>query len=286
MSESPLLELLLGLFLAGAFGYITWALINEFSKAADDLRKTQLEAGDTSLGELYISLSPQTFFLLRSLITALFFGFGFLFLNTVFGLFLGAIAYFVPGFYLKRLREKRVRKIEQQLVDGLELLGNSLKSGLTMQQAVELLVKEFPPPVKQEFALVLSETRLGVEFTDALQNMAVRLRSNIIQILAAGVAITKRVGGDMTVIFSNIAQTIRDQANIEGKLDAVTAQGRFQGLVLGLMPFALIIVLYFIDRDHVVTLFTYQIGLFALGLVVMMVILAQVWIQKLLAIDV
>ena len=134
--------------------------------------------------------------------------------------------------------------------------------------------------------MVLAETRLGVDFNDALTNMAVRLKSNILGILASGVAVTKRCGGDMTVIFTNIAQTIREQATIEGKLDAVTAQGRFQGQVLGLMPFALVGALYFIDRAHVETLFGYQIGLWAMFLVVCMVVMAQLWIRKLLQIDV
>jgi tight adherence protein B len=88
------------------------------------------------------------------------------------------------------------------------------------------------------------------------------------------------------VIFQNIAQVIRDQATIEGKLFAVTAQGRFQGLILGMMPFILVCVLYFVEPSHVETLFGYKVGLYAFSLVVAMVIFAQVWIQRLLKIDV
>lgn len=196
------------------------------------------------------------------------------------------ISFIVPMAMLRNNREKRTRRVETQLVEALELLGSSLKSGLTLPQASELVVREFPPPISEEFNVVLAETRLGVDFVDALSNMAGRLRSNIVQILASGVAVTKRSGGDMTQIFQNIAQVIRDQASIEGKLSAVTAQGRFQGLILGLMPFALMIVLYFVDPSHIEVLFGYKFGLVAVGAVVAMVILAQVWIRKLLDIDV
>ena len=147
-------------------------------------------------------------------------------------------------------------------------------------------MREFPPPISQEFSLVLAETRLGKDFTEALEAMAARLESNIVHILATGVSVVKRCGGDLSVIFSNIAQTIRDRATVEGKLEAVTAQGRFQGLILGLMPFVLVVVLYFVDRQHVETLFTEQIGIWAFSGVCIMVILAQLWIRKLLAIDV
>jgi len=276
------LPILVGLSVA----YAVYIFLSEFQSAVDELQQGELTKGDMTLAELSLSLTPSQFFSLRVLGAFAAFLLGFFTLNVFLAAGAAGLAYVAPAVYLSNLRKKRVMKVEQQLVEGLELLGNSLKSGLTMQQAVELLVREFPSPIKQEFALVLSESRLGVEFTDALVNMATRLRSNIVQILAAGVTVTKRVGGDLTVIFSNIAQTIRDQATIEGKLNAVTAQGRFQGLILGFMPFALVVVLYFVEPAHVQTLFGYTIGRWAFAAVVGMVILAQLWIRKLLDIDV
>ena len=261
-------------------------MLSEYNKAVNDFKEQQVAGGDSGLAELYVRMSPEMFFFLRVVVSGIGVMIGLGFGTLIFAVILGVVGFIVPGSVLKNLRLKRVKKIEQQLVEGLELLGNGLKSGLTLQQAIELLVKEFPPPISQEFALVLAENRLGIEFNDALKNMADRLNSTIIQILASGVAITKRCGGDLTVIFQNIAQTIRDQATIEGKLDAVTAQGRFQGLILGIMPFALIVILWFVDHTHVETLFGYTLGIWAVVLVCVMVFLAQLWMRKLLDIDV
>lgn len=265
--------------------FLAVAVVSALASESDDIRK-QAAQHDATLAEVYIGLSPEQFFLLRLVGAGLGFGLGFLLEGMVVGLFFALAGFFIPWFVLRNLRAKRIKKIELQLIDALELLGNSLKSGLTLPQATELVVREFPAPISQEFALVLAETRLGVEFTDALENMATRLESNIVYILATGVSIVKRCGGDLSIIFSNIAQTIRDRATIEGKLEAVTAQGRFQGLILGMMPFALIVVLYFVDRQHIYTLFGYQIGIWAFSAVCIMVIMAQLWIRKLLAIDV
>jgi len=262
------------------------SVLEEFEQAAADLKEHQGKGAQASLADLYIFLSPQTILSLKIVCAVVCFLPVYGLLDIVSGLIAGVLGFFAPAIYFYQLRKKRVVKVEQQLVEALELLGNSLKSGLTLPQACELLVKEFPPPISQEFSMLLAENRLGVEFTEALENMAVRLKSNIVFILASGVSITKRCGGDLTQIFTNIANTIREQANIEGKLFAVTAQGRFQGLILGLMPFALLIVLYFIDPGHVEYLFKYQIGIYAFCAVIVMVILAQVWIHKLLDIDV
>ena len=265
---------------------ISYLLMDRIETGLTEMKAHQEAVGKSSVDDLWISMSPETFIAIRAVIALLLFCVGFAAINPVLGCFLAAAGYAVPGWYVRRLRYKRIRKLEAQLVEGLELMGNALRSGLTLPQACELLVKEFPPPISQEFSLVLAENRLGVEFVDALGRMADRCNSTIVHILVSGVGITKRCGGDLTVIFQNIAATIREQAVIEGKLEAVTAQGRFQGLILSIMPFALIVVLYFIDRTHVETLFGYQIGIFAVLTVVGMVFMAQVWISRLLKIDV
>lgn len=272
--------------IGSAVVFLVFQFLLAYGSATEVLKEDAIKVGDSSLDELYISLSGESFFLIRIVAATIFFMVGTFIGSGFFGLVFAAIGYKLPSLYLKYLRKKRVKKVELQLVEGLELLGSSLKSGLTLTQATELLVREFPAPLSQEFALVLAENRLGVDYTEALEKMADRLDSTIVHILATGITITKRCGGDLTEIFGNIATTIREQVTIEGKLDAVTAQGRFQGLILGMMPFALIVILYFIDRQHVETLFGYTLGLWAVGLVCVMVVLAQLWIKKLLAIDV
>lgn len=247
------------------------------------LREEEASGGVASIGT---AAEEKRLKLIRNAITIVVFVIFLILGSAIIAVIAAGIGFIIPMAIIRGNREKRTRRVETQLVEALELLGSSLKSGLTLPQASALVVQEFPAPISEEFNVVLAETRLGVDFVDALGNMAKRLRSNIVQILASGVGVTKRSGGDMTQIFQNIAQVIRDQANIEGKLNAVTAQGRFQGLVLGLMPFALMIVLYFVDPSHIEVLFGYKFGMFAVGAVVVMVILAQAWIRKLLDIDV
>lgn len=280
------LNWIFGLLMGTAAAYLIVTVIACFESSAGQISQQQMAAADSSLAETYVGLSPELFFLVRLAVAVLFFAVGLLIVGPIVGLLTALVGFAIPWFVLLNLKKKRIKKLELQLIDALELLGNSIKSGLTLPQSVELVVREFPPPISQEFSLVLAETRLGKDFTEALEAMAARLESNIVHILATGVSVVKRCGGDLSVIFSNIAQTIRDRATVEGKLEAVTAQGRFQGLILGLMPFVLVVVLYFVDRQHVETLFTEQIGIWAFSGVCIMVILAQLWIRKLLAIDV
>ncbi|MCB0346407.1 MAG: type II secretion system F family protein [Bdellovibrionales bacterium] len=277
--------LILALIFVAAL-FVAYSFMDKLESAASDVREQQTAMGSSTLQDLYINLPPDVFVFLRFLVTGLLFLFGTSLINVFLGIFLGAIGWVVPMVILNNMRRKRIETIETQLIEALGLMGNALKSGLTLRQAIELLVKEFPPPITQEFNRVLAEERLGVDLTEAITNMSNRLDSIIVSILASGITIVKRCGGDLTEIFQNIASTIREQATIQGKLDAVTAQGRFQGMILGIMPFALMVILWFVDRNHIETLFGYQIGIWSVALVVGMVLMAQVWIRKLLDIDV
>ncbi|MCB0358666.1 MAG: type II secretion system F family protein [Bdellovibrionales bacterium] len=265
---------------------IAYLFMDKIQSAAADIKQQQELSEAETIRELYLNIDPEIFFFFRASVAGLLFLVGTALINSFLGLLLAAFGFFVPATMLKNMRIKRIKKFESQLVEGLEMMGNGLKSGLTLQQSIELLCREFPAPISQEFRRVLAENRLGVDLVDALQHMADRMESTITSILVSGVAITKRCGGDLTQIFSNIATTIREQANIEGKLDAVTAQGRFQGLILSIMPFALIVILWFVDRSHVETLFGYQVGIWAVAGVCVMVFMAQMWIRRLLKIDV
>lgn len=279
-----LLVTLAVMFLAALF--LTYELTDIVRERLRIFWSRALQREARAINELHLAVTPQRMLLLRLGLVGGGFVLGFLALNSALGLLLAGFGYLLPQAQFGRMRLRRRMRFTEQLVDGLELMGSSLKSGLTLVQAMELLVREFPAPISQEFEQVIADTRLGVEVGEALNRMAARLKLTVVDILASGVAITARCGGDLTQLFETIAETIRARATIEGKLNAVTAQGRIQGLVLGLMPFVLLFVLFFVDRPHVTILFEYTLGLMAVGLVVIMVLVAQLWIRKMVRIDV
>jgi tight adherence protein B len=230
--------------------------------------------------------TARTFYLKRAISSFAVLCLGTYAINIAFGLVLSWIVYMIPGVLLKRKIEARERLISEQFVGGLEMLRNALKSGLTLQQAIELLVRESPAPLSTEFSRVIGDTRLGVEIRAAIENMSARLKLPVFTIFSTGVAVTIRYGGDLGEVFQHIAETIRSRASIEGKIDAVTSLGRYQALVLSGMPFVLLVMLYFIDRQHVELLFTTKIGLFAVGGMVTLVVIANAWIARLMKVDV
>lgn len=268
---------------AASVAYVLFErLLGAWRRFADSAKKSSGKA----LAAAALSSSPAGFFRFRLVLGTLFFIVGLLAVNFILGVLLASLAYRLPLVWVRRLEEKRLSRITSQLVEAMEMMGSALKSGLNLAQAFGLLVKEFPPPLADEFEQVLAENRLGVEITEALNNMAKRLRLPVVNILATGVSVSYRYGGDLSEIFQHIAETIRARALIEGKIEAVTSLGRFQGAVLSAMPFVLAVVLYFIDPDHIKMLFEYTFGLAAVAAVILLVLAANLWMNRLIRIDV
>lgn len=190
------------------------------------------------------------------------FGLGILFLypslggGVVFGLFFCFMGWKLPGKFINILHKRRINKFVLQMVDGLSLMSNAMRSGLNVPQALQLCADELANPLSQEFLLVLSQNKLGVSLEEAMGNLSVRMPHDDIEMFTTSVNILKETGGNLAETFETISHTIRERIKVESKIAAMVSQGVMQGIIVVLMPFALGIILYGIDPDRVRPMFT------------------------------
>lgn len=173
-----------------------------------------------------------------------------------FGLFFVALLWKLPGKVINLIFKRRIKRFVFQMVDGLSLMSNAMRSGLNVPQALQLVSDELPNPISQEFQLVLSQNKLGVSLEDAMSNLSVRMPHDDIEMFTTSVNILKETGGNLAETFDSIAYTIRERIKVESKIQAMTAQGVMQGIIVVLMPFALGGILYTIDPERIAPMFT------------------------------
>ena len=223
------------------------------------------------------------------------FGLGALFLilfwpNIVAGLIFGTIftllGWTLPKYVVKYLYDKRCAKFNDQMVDALTILSNGVRSGLSINQSMDRVVKNLPNPISQEFRLVLSQNQLGQTIEDALTELAERIPRPDVQMFVTSVNILKETGGNMAETFQTITFTIRERQKIEKKIEALTAQGIMQGLIISCIPFVLLAVFWFMDPGYIKPLFTTTLGLIALVLVLTLQIVGGLMIKKVVTIRV
>jgi tight adherence protein B len=121
---------------------------------------------------------------------------------------------------------------------------------------MQLVTDELSNPISQEFSLVLSQNKLGISLEEAMGNLSIRMAHDDIEMFTTSVNILKETGGNLAETFDSISYTIRERIKVESKIQAMTAQGVMQGVIVVLMPFALGAILYTIDPERIRPMFT------------------------------
>ncbi len=174
----------------------------------------------------------------------------------------------VPRWGIGFLRTRRLNRINEQLGEALTLVSNSLRSGLSLQQGVELVVEEMDAPISEEFATVVKETRLGLPFDDALQNLAERVPTPDLDMVVTAIVTIRETGANLAEVFDIIAHTVRERKKVEGKIQAMTAEGMTQGVMMCAVPPVLILTFYFLDPALIEPLFNTVLGILMLVIIV------------------
>lgn len=198
----------------------------------------------------------------------------------------GAIfGYMLPRIFLNLKIKQRAKAFNLQLADALILVANSLRTGYSFLQAVELVSREMAPPISVEFTKMLKEMNLGVTTEDAMNNLAKRIDSDDLDLVVTSVLIQRQVGGNLAEVLDNIAGTIRERLKIKGEIKTLTAQGRMSGLIIGFLPFALALVIYLMNPGYLLTLFTHPVGKMLLMMSFAGMVIGFFWIRKIVNIE-
>lgn len=178
-----------------------------------------------------------------------------------------AIGTAIPPFLLRRAWKKRMSLFDKQLSDGLAIIGNCLRAGFSFNQAIESIAREMPDPIAKEFAKTLREIKLGFAMEKALLNMVERLNNGDLELIVSAVLIQRQVGGNLSEILDNIAETIKERLRLKGEIKVLTATGRTSGIVVGMLPIFLMVVLMVINPGYVQGFFNSWMGkgMLALG---------------------
>jgi tight adherence protein B len=206
--------------------------------------------------------------------------------NVVLVLMCVVLAFVAPRFVVRYIAERRLREFEQQLPDALMMITGALRAGASLPIALDSVASEGRPPISQEFALLLREMRLGVDFSVALQSMEQRVPLQDLALVTAGMALSREVGANLAETLESIARTIRAKLQMEGKIRSLTAQGKMQGLVMAGLPVLLVAVLNFMEPEAMAPLFNAWYGWVTLGVMVVTILIGYHFIRKITTIDV
>ncbi|MGE3757866.1 MAG: type II secretion system F family protein, partial [Pseudobdellovibrionaceae bacterium] len=167
------------------------------------------------LDMMFVEVNPKH---LTALLLLLSFGLGALFFilfwpQITFGVPVAALVtilgWSIPKRFVKNLYEKRCDRFVDQMVDGMTIMANGIKSGLSITQCMERVVENLGNPISQEFSLVLAQTRVGRSVEEALLELGERIPRPDEQMFVTSVTILKETGGNMAETFQSFSGSVR-----------------------------------------------------------------------------
>jgi len=218
---------------------------------------------------------PLGFFLLMSIFLAVL---GFLVgsvlkWNLVLCLVCGLCAGSFPFLYLISLKQKRMKKFQEQLPDALDLVARALKAGHAFSGGLKMVADEFSDPIGTEFRKTIDEINFGVGIDQAMKNLAQRVDCPDLQFFVVSVIIQRETGGNLAEILEKIASLVRERFKLYGKIRSLAAEGKLSAIILLALPPAIAGYLFVVQPEYVGLLFKDPIGIaMVVGAFIMMTI--------------
>ncbi|HEU0195360.1 MAG TPA: VWA domain-containing protein [Gaiellales bacterium] len=187
----------------------------------------------------------------------------------------------VPVAALHLRAHRRSRAFEAQLPELLTVWASALRAGRSFAHALDSLVEEAAEPAQSEFRRAQHQVRLGVPVEQALDEMSRRLRSESFELVVLTTDVQRKVGGNIAVIFDQVAETVRKRQQFTARVRALTAMGKLSAQVLLAMPFVMAGLLTLLNRDYMAPLYNTRAGHMLIAIALLMMIVGALVLRRL-----
>jgi tight adherence protein B len=191
-----------------------------------------------------------------------------------------------PGMWEKRKIRWKTARLREVLPQSLGMAVQALKAGQTFPQVLDYLSLECPEPLRGEWRRVCAEMGLGISAMEALSRMAKRFPGfDEFQRLLEAYQISQKTGANLARLLEILTEGMEEKNRLHRKMEAMTAQARLSGLLMGLLPVLLAVSFCVLDPDLARILFTQKAGWGILAASVFLEILGFLWIRQLLQLE-
>ena len=277
---------LASLVASAAVFFLALVALNVLHKAFCEYQRRYVVKSMNELSDMFLFIDPGQILLLNLAALLALAALGYWLGGAFIASLLAGAGFFAPSAAVRFYRARRIKRFDGQLSEALQQLANALRAGLTFPQAMEQIGREAQAPLRQEFGLFGKEVKLGVPLEEALNEMAARVGSEDLQLVATATNIARQLGGNMAEMFETIAATIRERFRLEGKIASVTSQGKLQGMIVALLPLGIGLFFNWYRPDLMEPMFESAFGYVLVFGILLLESIGFLLIRRIVAIDV
>lgn len=177
----------------------------------------------------------------------------------------------LPRWALSFLISSRHKKFQAQFADAIDTIVRGVKSGLPLNQSMQVIAAESPEPLRTEFKQLVDRQAMGVPLNQNLQRLYERVPLSEVSFFATVLNIQQKSGGNLSEALSNLSSVLRSRKMLKEKVKAYSSEAKASATIIGALPVVVVVIVSFVQPDYIGLLFTTEIGRFALmGSAVMM----------------
>ncbi|MEQ1717442.1 MAG: type II secretion system F family protein [Hyphomicrobium sp.] len=184
-------------------------------------------------------------------------------LMTVVAAFVGTLG--LPRWFLGKLIARRQYKFTSALANAIDVVVRGVKSGLPLNECLQVIARESPEPLAGEFREVVEEQKMGVPLGEALERMCKRVPLAEVRFLTIVISIQQQAGGNLSEALGNLSQVLRDRFHLQMKVKALSAEAKASAMVLASLPPGVMSMVYMTSPEYITPLFTTTPGKFMLA---------------------
>lgn len=175
------------------------------------------------------------------------------------------LAAFVVGLGLPRwilgfLTNRRKKQFTEHFAPAIDVIVRSVKSGLPTNEALRIVARESPNPVGSEFHNMVESLKVGVTMEQALKRMMESMPTPEVGFFAIVMTIQGKSGGNLSEALGNLAFVLRDRKRLQGKIRAMSSEAKASAGIIGSLPPAVMGIVYVTTPAYIAKLFTTQSG--------------------------
>jgi tight adherence protein B len=177
----------------------------------------------------------------------------------------------LPHWTVGFLIGRREKKFTREFANAIDVIVRSVKTGLPVNEALKVVASDIPEPVAGEFKLLNESLKVGVTMEEALKRMYERMPTAEVNFFAIVMTIQQKTGGNLSEALQNLAGVLRDRKRLQGKIRAMSSEAKAGAMIIGSLPPGVMALVTISTPDYIKPLFKEEIGnLMLLGCVVWM----------------
>ena len=226
---------------------------------------------DMRIAQAGLSWSKRTFYIVAALFGAVVFALGI----SAFGLlpaigFGFAAAFGLPFWLLGYLKKRREAKFLHNFPDAVDVITRGIKAGLPLLDSLKMIAAEGQEPLKSEFRAIIETQTIGIPLGEACTKMYERMPVPEANFFGIVIAIQQKAGGNLSEALGNLSKVLRDRKKMKAKIQAMSMEAKASAIIIGMLPIAVMLLVWITSPDYISLLWTHSIGQ-------MMLVTCAVW---------